>query len=311
MMPSYVVRLLLLSSASFFLVQLVVSALVAWKTKPAVRRAASMPASSAARMLLTLRLLPAAAAALIVAAICIPSYLRFEPAVADEEAGFLCVSFAALGAVWCGVAACRGIGAWVRSALYVRRIGGVESRIAGETVWIVPRGAGLALAGLFRPRLLLSEAARTQLSPAQLEVALLHERAHWASRDNWKRLLILLAPPLFPALRLLDRTWAKCAEWAADDQAAQGDADRSATLAEALIRVARLQSGIEMPSLVTCLVEADEDLSQRVDRLLALPSRGPSNFRVGAIAIGAAVAISAIAATSLHPVHRLLELLLD
>ena len=58
---------------------------------------------------------------------------------------------------------------------------------------------------------------------------------------------------------MLEQAWAKSAEWAADDQATSGDADRSAALAEALVIIARLQAGVAMPRLVTSLVEADED----------------------------------------------------
>jgi len=83
-------------------------------------------------------------------------------------------------------------------------------------------------------------------------------------------------------------------------------------LAEALVRVARLQVGIAMPRLVTSLVEADEDLSLRVDRLLEPAPIDESNLRVGAIALSMAGAlIFSMALGSMHTVHRLLELLLD
>jgi beta-lactamase regulating signal transducer with metallopeptidase domain len=314
MMPSYLARLLLLSSASFFLVQIVVAALVAWIAPAAIRRAETMRPRRAARLLLTLRLLPAALSAMILAAICVPSYLRFEPRIADEQVGFVCIAAAILGASMCAVAISKTLGALLRCALYLRRSGGVEARVEGETVWIVKQSAGLALAGILRPRLLISERAMRELSSAQLSVALRHERAHRASLDNLKRLLILLAPAIFPRLRTLDQAWARCAEWAADDQAAEGDQDRSATLASALVRVARLQAGVAMPAMVTSLVEADEDLSLRVDRLLNAAPVSESSLCVGALALAAtALLIFSIAMSSgsLRIVHRLLEQLLD
>lgn len=309
MTPSYLGRLLLLSSAAFFLVQIVVQALIALIAPAAVRRAGTMRPQRAARFLLTLRLLPAAFAAMVVTGLCVPSYLRFEPRVGEEEAGFVCVAAAILGAAVCAAAIFRALHALIRSSLYIRRSGGVESQVQGETVWIVPQSAGLALAGILHPRLLISERALRELSPEQLAVALRHERAHRESRDNLKRLLILLVP--LPGLRMLERAWLKCAEWAADDRAASGEVDRSA-LAEALVRVARLQVGIAMPRLVTSLVEADEDLSLRVDRLLEPAPVDESSLRVGAIALSmAAVVIFSTALCSMHTVHKLLELLLD
>jgi Zn-dependent protease with chaperone function len=310
---SFFARLLLLSSASFFIAQLLIGALVAWIAPAAIRRAASMRPERAARLLLALRLLPAGFSTLAVAALCVPSYFRFEPRIAGEEVGVLCAAAAILGAAICSVAMYRILRALIRSALYVRECGGLESRIEGEIVWIVPHNAGVALAGIVHPRLLISERAMTGLSHDQLAVALRHEYAHRASRDNLKRLLILLAPTVFPGLRILEQTWAKCAEWAADDRAAEGQAGPSLALAAALVRVARMQSGTAMPPLVTSLVEADEDLSLRVERLLLPPPVKGGNLGTEMFAlIGIPLLIAAIAMSpaSLREVHHLLEILL-
>ena len=313
MMPSYPVRLLLLASASFFLVQILVAAVVALAAPAAIRRAGSMRPHRAAGFLLTLRLLPAAFSAMVVAALCVPSYLRFEPRVAEEQVGALCVAAAILGAAFCAIGISRSLAALIRSSLFVRRSEAVESNILGERVWVVRQRASLALAGILSPRLLISERALHELSEDQLSAALRHEHAHRASRDNLKRLLILLAPPVFPRLRLLEQAWAQCAEWAADDRAADGNVDRSTALAEALVRVARLQQDLRMPPLVTSLVGADEDLSLRVDRLLE--SRVyESQRRSGTIALSVAAVLVmslAINAGSLRVVHDLLERLLD
>ena len=98
MTPSYLGRLLLLSSAGFFLVHMVVEALIALLAPAAVRRAGIMRPERGARFLLRLRLLPAGFAAIVVVMLCVPSYLRFEPRVAEEEVGFACLAAAILGA---------------------------------------------------------------------------------------------------------------------------------------------------------------------------------------------------------------------
>jgi beta-lactamase regulating signal transducer with metallopeptidase domain len=312
MTPSYLARLLLLSSACFFLVQFAAGGLLAVFAPAAVRRAGTLRPQAGARFLLTLRLLPAGLAALSVAILCVPSYIRFEPRVAEEEVGFVCLAAAILGASLCTAAILRTLRALIRSWQYVRLCGGLESSVAGERVWIVRQHAGLALAGILHPRLLISASALRELSSDQLAVALRHERAHQASRDNLKRLLILLAPSFF-RLRLIEQAWVKCSEWAADDQAAEGDAARSAALAQALVSIARLQAGIAMPPLVASLVEADEDLSLRVDRLLECPAYD-SAPQAGAIALGAGMLLlvsTAISPASLRIVHQLLERLLD
>jgi Zn-dependent protease with chaperone function len=311
---SYGARLLLLSSASFFWLQLLIGALIAFIAPAAIRRAGTMRPQHAAQMLFALRLLPTALSTLAVFALCVPSYLRFEPRVAQEEVGVACAAAALFGACLCALAIFKTLSALIRSALYVRQCGGREASLEGETVWIVRESAGLALAGIVHPRLLISERAMSGLSSDQLAVALRHERAHRVSRDNLKRLLFLLAPAIFPALRRLEQAWVKCSEWSADDCAAEGDADRSLTLAAALVQVARLQSGLGPQPLVTSLVEADEDLSLRVDRLLhAAPVREVNPRAEVLVAMFGAVTIAAIAVNpvTLRIVHQLLEKLLD
>jgi Zn-dependent protease with chaperone function len=315
MTPSYIARLLVLSSASFFLVQLLLSALVAWIVPAAVRRAsATSRPRRAAQFLFALRILPTVVSTFAVVVLCVPSYLRFEPKVAEEEVGVACLIAALLGASFLAASVYRTAAAILRTSRYLRRCGGTASQLAGETVWIVRKDAGLALAGILHPRLLISEKALRELSAEQLAVALRHESAHRASRDNLKRLLIFLAPGMFPRLRSLEQAWIKCAEWAADDCAAQGDPDRATALASALVCVARLQSGIGMPPLMTSLVEAGEDLSLRVHRLLQSSPMTDRSLHLEALAILASVSTLiaiAIKPTSLLAVHHLLERFID
>jgi beta-lactamase regulating signal transducer with metallopeptidase domain len=311
MTPSYFSRLLLLSSGSFFLVFMLLAGIASWIAPAAVRRAATMRPQRAARWLLTLRLLPASVSAMAVALLCVPSYLRFEPHIPREEAGVVCLAAALLGVSILGLALYRALSALIRCAAYLGRCDSRESQLDGERVWIVADGAGLALAGILHPRLLISERAAAELSSEQLGVALRHERAHRASRDNLKRLLIQLAPAIFPRLRTLELAWAQCAEWAADDRATEGDPDRSTALAAALLQVARLQSGLPMPALVTSLVAADEDLTQRVNRILDTPAIAEPNRRFELFAFSSAAVLIAILAMNLPMVHLLLESLLD
>jgi beta-lactamase regulating signal transducer with metallopeptidase domain len=178
----------------------------------------------------------------------------------------------------------------------------------------------LAMSGLLRPRLLISRGVLRVLSSEELDAALRHEHAHRISRDNAKRLLLLLAPDIFPfvrPLRLLEHSWSKFAEWAADDQAAAGDSCRALSLAAALVHVARMGAGPRLPFLSTSLLVGDGDLSARVDRLLradslTLPPASKTRLGMGTTGFLLAGCLAALLLTppALSSVHELLELLL-
>ena len=273
----------------------------------------------AARCLLVLRLLPAAGAAFIVVVVCLPSYLWLEPDAPNERVGFGCLAVALLGIAMWGISLARGLRAAAGSRCFLRRCqrAGRHTRLPGQhpdgwmDAWIVDSAAPLlALGGIVRPRLVISRGVVSALSAEQLAPALRHERAHWTSRDNLKRLCILLAPGILPfagGSRTLESGWRKFTEWAADDRAVAGSARRSITLAAALVRVARMT--------------ADGDtnqLSARVDRLLraAPPSQRPAGPRpilaLSAILLMAgSLAVAILQPAALYSLHLALEHLVE
>jgi beta-lactamase regulating signal transducer with metallopeptidase domain len=165
----------------------------------------------------------------------------------------------------------------------------------------------------------ISRGVVAALSTEQLSAVVRHERAHGASRDNLKRLLLLLAPGILPfasGFRNLERAWAKISEWAADDRAAAGKTRRSLSLAAALVRVARL--GSAAPALATSLMADGADLSERVDRLLRPVRRTARRGHrepiltasAGLLLTGALIAVMAHPVT-LHSAHECLEFLIQ
>jgi hypothetical protein len=148
-----------------------------------------------------------------------------------------------------------------------------------------------------------------------LAVALRHEEAHRVSRDNLKRLLLVLAPGLLPGFHgfgAIERGWARFTEWAADDDAVAGDAHLSVSLAAALVRIARMGGHPPPSPVATCFLGDSREISARVDRLLgptpAAPVRGGNS---AAVACGWALA-AACAGSMLHPAtlqtaHRIIE----
>jgi Zn-dependent protease with chaperone function len=287
-------RLACVVFASFLALYLTGALATALCAPRAIRRAARWTPDRAARFLLTLRLLPAAMAAFAAAAICAPGFLFFEPDRAEEPVGLVCLALAAAGLALCGAAILRTLTALVRSALFARRGG----------------GPAVALVGVFRTRVLVSEEIAGALSDEEMTAVLRHESAHRASHDNLKRLLVLLAPGT--GLGALERAWMRFAEHAADRAATAGDARRSLALASALVRVARFGSIAPAPPLAISLLADPADLAARVEALLspAAPSEAP-RLRLGfAIASACTLALLAHPAT-FRLAHDLQERLLS
>ncbi|MGH9482414.1 MAG: M56 family metallopeptidase [Terriglobales bacterium] len=269
-----------------------------------------LPPARAARWLLGLRLLPAALAAMVVGGLCVPSYIWLEPVGRAERGSWGFSLAAAGGAVLVLLAVARLAAAAIASRRFCRRC-----RQIGR-IFVVPGAAPmLALAGIVRPRLLISRSVLARLSPAQLQAGLLHERAHLRARDNLKRLLMILTPAPGAGFRALERAWVRAAEWAADDRAVAGDSQRSLTLASALVAVARLGPCAPIPPVAALLVHASlagdgADLAERVSRLLAPPAAPytDAHSRVWAGWTGLSVLVWAmLQPTTLLAAHRLLE----
>jgi Zn-dependent protease with chaperone function len=328
MILSYWIRLLSLCFALFFLAHAVVGLMV-WRTeKLAIRFAERMRPRAAARVLLLVRILPAAFAALVVLGLCAPSYLGFESNTLPERVGPVCLAAALLGIVLALSAFDRGFSAAVSSLGFARvcRRSGQMIRLHGKPSHLLvipgPRPF-LAQCGIFRSRIVISLPLLREFSPAELAAALSHERGHWISRDNLKRLLLAFLPDVLPflaILRPLEQGWAKFSERAADDYVCAAGEDQATSLASALVRLARIGNVADLHAwapLATSPLGGTDDLSGRVHRLLA---SGPANFdcrpgRIGAVLkIAAVIAVSWVAVlawpATLSPMHEFLERLL-
>lgn len=317
----YLLRLLCLCFASFFVLNVACSLLVYLVSNPAVRWAETRPAKAASRLLFALRLLPVALGALFVLGFCVPSYLWFEPRVINEHVGVLCAAFAALGAATSLLSVARAARTFARSRRLHRHLVSTASETsvpqAASPVLVVEATAPiLAMSGLFRARPLVSRGVLDSLSGEELGVALSHEEAHRFSHDNLKRLLLIFAPDPLPFVRMfraVDDHWAKLTEWSADDHAAQGDSRRAVALASALVRVARMGVPPQCPDLSTALLTCDRDLSERVQRLLAVPAApvGARSKRAvlrrSGYLLAACLVFLLLTPAALSAVHQLLE----
>lgn len=217
MILPYVLRLVCLCFASFFLIYAALS-VAAWLVAPsAIRLGESLKPRFAARLLLVLRLSPVAVAAFAVSALCVPSYLWLEPDANAERVGIACCLAALLGVALWTLSLARALRAILISLRYRRRCeresnATLASDEQAPLLVVDTEGAVLALAGVIRPRVVVSRGVLQALLPHQLDAALEHERAHQFSRDNLKRFLLLLAPAIFPLSRgfaAMDRSWAR------------------------------------------------------------------------------------------------------
>ncbi len=322
MILPYYLRLLCLCFATFFVLHGICWLIARSLAPGALRIAGTVRPRLSSRVLFGLRMAPAAITLFLVIGFCVPSYVRLEPDIASERVGFACLLAALLGgAVW-AVALLRGFSSVARTARYMRvcRSNGVETTVGrGSAQALVLHGDFplMAVAGLMHPRLVVSQSVINALSEEQREAAFRHETAHRISRDNLKKFLFLLAPDILPfvsGLSNLEQGWARFTEWAADDQAVDGDPRRALSLASALVRVAKMGVHPTPSYLLSSLVDDDRDLEIRVNRLLREPAYADKPLaplvafgRSAALIAGGVIATILLWPESLGGIHQLLE----
>src|SRR5664279_5619263 len=322
MILPYYVRLLCLCLATFYVVHGLAWLLVRSTSAGAVRIAGTMRPRMASRFLFGLRIAPAAVTAFLVVGFCVPSYIWLEPDITSERVGWFCLLAAAIGAGAWIVSLVRAAISMVRTEQYLRLCrqdpqSGEASQEGAEVVVLHGASAVMAVAGVVHPKLVVSQTVLDALSDDQREAAFRHEAAHRTSRDNLKRLLVLISPDVLPfagGLGRIERAWGTFTEWAADDEAVDGSQDRALSLASALVRVAKLGVHSAPGFVLSSLLDTDRDLETRVDRLLREPAYAEKPLQpVLAFLRTATLVIGSIAATllmwpgSLGNIHRLLE----
>jgi hypothetical protein len=303
-------KLFVVTFAAFAAEGLVVALAALWLER---RPRPAAPAMRAGKLFAT-RLVPTASAVLM-AGLTATSFLIFEPHHTSARTGsiLLALAFAGAGVFIAGVMRAyrlwrisrRTWTCWIESGVPVDvPLPGIPAYAVESEFPIV------AVAGIFRPKLVIANSVLEACTSEELYAILQHERAHMTRADNLRRGAMAAAPDFTPwagASRRLYREWNAAAELAADDTVFKLGEQVRVNLAQALIRVARLSprptcSG-EMPSSA---LYRGEDIETRVRRLVR-PAEGLDlpKFR-GRFAMLLYVAI--LSAMMLGVVQQLIEI---
>jgi len=278
------------------------------------RRVGGGTPSARARALLRVRALPFTLASGSLA-LAVLSFLVFEPRRADERMGLVLLALAVVGVVFLLAAAIRLARLLIVTARLERawRVDAEPVELEGADVPAYAVSSSfpiVALVGLVRPRLLIARSVLAGCSAEQLRAIVAHERGHLLRRDNLSRAVLALSPDLLawmPIATRLTAAWHDAAEEAADDHAAVLGERGRLTLAEALLRVARLAPPGSSPIIVPAsALYRGENLDRRVRRLLGPRAAAPPPASIWWRAAGT-TAVVATGALALHAIHELLE----
>jgi beta-lactamase regulating signal transducer with metallopeptidase domain len=248
----------------------------------------------------------------------VPSYWRYEPAETLEGFDVTLVAVAAIAVALLAAASARGLRAWRHAERRVRAWM-QSARPLGRAHALVPAfeidgdAPMMALAGVLRPRLLVTRALVAALTDEELAASVAHEIGHCRARDNLKRLVMRAAPDFLtstPAARTLERRWASAAEHAADRMRDNATPDARFALASALVKVARLMPPSAASAEPISTLVGGGDIASRVQRLLE--DRPPAGAR-GRLSNWLAVAGLAVLVVTYGPllqiVHQATEIL--
>jgi hypothetical protein len=258
--------------------------------------------------LFTLRILPAASAVIVLALAVAPSFWELEPAAADEWIGGWAVLLSVAWFAWAAVQGAHLIRAWRQTAGIFKRAVSRKLDDAPVAVYeIEDARANLFIAGIVKPRLLISRGALELLDADELRAAIRHELAHTNAGDNLKQIIVRLCS--FPLLASLDSEWLRAVEIAADDRSVN-DALMAADLASALIKVGTSSAALA-PLGMSLVPTVETPISDRVRRLLNWESsqRRPLLHLVAGVLVVQTAAVAASLPWLIPQMHRFTELL--
>ena len=286
---TYAARLACLVAVSMGLLQVSVEGLLWACSSVVVRLLQGLPLRHRERSLYVVQLLPFLFALLFTTSISATQYLLHETNFASEKVGTLCLGIALT--VYCLWAIRIVLGGSVifHTTRFSRacrrsadRLDDISRRPSTQLPVLTATGSGprVALVGLIHPFILISRSLMDQggLDAQALDIVFEHERSHAVQLDNWKLLSLCFLPRLNLKVsqgKTWMQLWQNNSEWAADEDAIRGNSARSLLLAETLVSLARSHPAQERRLAYNCLVNAETELAQRVERLIHRTSEQP------------------------------------
>ena len=257
-------RCIIVSLACFFLLYSALSAFVCLGWNLFCHRLRERPSD----LLFALRIMPMVVSVSVTLGFVVPSFLLLEPRSIYEPLGAVLVTLGlcCLSLLVWGL--CRGVIAQVKTshalAAWLTGASRIEMRTRVPVFRTDTDLPAVIVSGVWKPRILVSDAALSLLTPAELRTALKHETAHVRYFDNLRKLLFRFSA--FPGMARLEAAWSEAAEMAADDAAVSNFTD-ALDLASALIKLSRLSPIQVSPHLTTALLS--NSLPLRLERLFA------------------------------------------
>lgn len=268
-----------------------------------------------------LRMCAATVATLFVAVIFLPSYWLYEPRNGIEGFDLLLTLGAGITIIAGAAASARGVTAW-RSANRRTRAWMQTAHpiaLAGTTLPAFAVDSDvpvLALAGVLRPRLLVTRGLLAVLTPEELAASVAHEIVHFHAWDNLKRLAMRSVPDVLPrsaAMRALEQRWVASSEHRADHVASDHDPRARCALASALVKVAKLTPSVPPLAEPISALVGGGDIAARVRRLLEdrTAAAAPRLSRAAGWVAALSLSLGILAAYEplLRGVHEVTELL--
>ena len=300
-----------LASFAFASVSAALAVCAAWpRVRPRLDGCASQWRT---HVLFALRALPSVAGLLSAGAVA-TGFLRHEPRHTTEEPGIVLCVAAVLAAGLVGVIAVRGARDAVRAVCFARLAGRCRqwTHRHGASISVVETGYPVAaVAGMFRPRLLMSSRILSACTPEELDAIVAHEQAHIRAHHNVVRAVMLGLPdPLavLPTGREIEAAWALAAEETADDEATGLSEEKRAALAATLLHVARMADDGPPSWMPALAFYQGHDLQHRVRALLDAPVRGGAPVRaLPPTVLALALAVLAWSDDSSGILHRAVE----
>ena len=319
MSAAYLLLAVVVTMSAFFVTLTIASAVLAGLADRLTRAVAGQSPFAQSRALFAALAFPSALAASVASIGVLLPFVIFEPIETAERAPLSLSVLAFAGAVmllaivwrllrsWRATAALKR--AWMSRARRVGGDAGLEVFAIDEVFPVV------AVVGIRRPALFVSERVLESCSHDEVTAMMAHERAHVRTRDNLRRLVLDACADFVPASRrvLLTQAWRDAIENAADSAATDRGETNATDLASALVSIGRLAQNCGRAPLVSSAFYSGSTLESRVRRLVqpggATELVTRSSLAKSIVGVSAVVILAMLAASPL--VHEGIEALIQ